>query len=151
VKAAVVVLAALVSAVAASAGEPVGRVIADGTTSKGGDAAVIWNTQTQVVEGFALDWGCKSVANGKPAYEIVTHKGYGRIPASHKLSLNVLVPYTKLTSPKVLGKAKVALTAALAWGPVTTTTTQRATAKGTVTVKTGPCSSGTLTYSGHNH
>lgn len=94
--------------------------------------------------------GLKSVAGGKPAYEVSTHEGIGRIPSSRKLSLSLLLPYTKLGGGKTLGKARVTLSAALAWGPETTTSVRRATAKGTVSAASGSCSSGTLTFSAAN-
>jgi hypothetical protein len=146
----VLLVALVVGAGAAVAGEPPGRVIPEGKTSRGGEFGLFFDTRTLLVEGLDLQWGCKSVAAGKPAYEILTHKGIGKIPASHKLSINTLLPYTKIGSSKVIGKARVALTAALAWGPETNSI-RRATATGTVSVKTGPCSSGTLTFSARNH
>lgn len=144
-------VAVLLAAGAAVAGEPAGRSIPDGKTSKGGDIGLIYNTHTLLVEGIFLDWGCKSVANGKPAYEIVTHKGIGKLSASHKLSLKVFLPYTKIGSSKVLGRGWVTLAAALAWRPSPGVTNQHSTGKGTVSVATGPCSSGPMTFTLREH
>ena len=146
-----VALAAAIAAASAAGGEAPGRVIPDGKTSKGGDMALFFNTRTLLVEGLAVQWGCKSVAAGKPSYDILTHKGIGKIPANHHLSLSVLLPYTEIGRSKALGKAKVTVSAALAWGPESTTSIRRVTAKGTVAVQTGSCSSGTMTFTAREH
>ncbi|HKP18037.1 MAG TPA: hypothetical protein VJT84_06120 [Gaiellaceae bacterium] len=149
-QAVVVALAAvLLAAGAATAGEEPGRALPDGKTSRGGYIGLIFNTHTMLVEGIDLEWGCRSVANGKAAFAIVTHKGIGRIPSSHKLSLDVALPYTKIGSSKTLGTARVTLVASIDWTP--STSNQHATAKGTVSVKTGPCSSGTLAFTAREH
>lgn len=145
----VALVAGLFAAAAATAGEAPGRALPDGKTSRGGYIGLIFNTHTMLVEGIDLEWGCKSVANGKAAYAIVTHKGLGKIPSNRKLSLNVLLPYTKIGSSKKLGTARVTLVAALGWTP--STSNQHAAAKGTVSVKTGSCSSGTLAFSAREH
>jgi len=141
----------LLAAGSAVAGEPAGRSIPDGKTSKGGYIAVIFNTHTLLVEGIDLEWGCKSVANGKPAYSIVTHKGIGKVSSSHKLSLKVFLPYTKTGSSKAIGRGGVTLAASLAWTPTPGVTNQHSHGKGTVSVATGPCSSGPLTFTLREH
>jgi hypothetical protein len=149
----VLALAALGSvAGSALAGEPPGRVIPDGTTSKGGDFAVFFDTDTFKVEGVDVDWGCTTVNRGKPAYTILTHKGIGRISSTGKLSLSsVALSYAKLHATKAVGTAKVTVNGTFQWGPETTTSIRRVTGKGTVVVKTASCTSGTLTFSVREH
>jgi hypothetical protein len=43
-------------------------VIPDGKTSRGGDFGVFFNTDTLVVEGLVVEWGCASVNKGKEQF-----------------------------------------------------------------------------------
>jgi hypothetical protein len=133
------------------AGEAPGRVIPDGKTSRGGDFGVFFNTDTPVVEGLVVEWGCASVNKGKPVYSILTHKGIGRMGATGHLSLSVSLPFAKINGTKVLGKARVTVNGTFQWGPKTTTSIRRATGKGTVSVKSSSCTTGTLTFTVRNH
>jgi hypothetical protein len=144
-------LVGFLAAGVAVAGEPLGRVIPDGKTSRGGDFAVFFNTDTLKVEGVAVDWGCVSVSKGKPAYSILTHKGIGRIGSTGKLSLAVTLPYAKLGATKALGTAKVTVSGKFQWGPENTNSIRRVTGTGTVSVKSGSCTSGTMTFSVREH
>jgi hypothetical protein len=150
---AVAALAALALATAARAGEPAGRVLPSGSTSQGGDFSLFFNTDTLAVEGLDVQWAC-SVAGKtkvKPTFEVLTHAGIGHISPSRHVAVDVKLPYTNVGASKQLGKAEVKLDAALDWGPETTTSIRRATAKGTVSVKSASCSTGTLTVSARNH
>jgi hypothetical protein len=143
------VVAALVLAAAAAAGEPAGRVLPSGQTAKGGDVGLFFDTDTLALEGLVLDWGCASKDKGKPVYETLTHAGIGHIPASRHLTLSVRLPFTKIGTARVLGKATVTVDAKLDWGPKTNAI-RRATAKGTISAKSGACTTGPLAFSARN-
>jgi len=138
------------AASSALAGEAPGRAIPDGKTSAGGYFSFFFNTLTLKVEGLAVDWGCRSVDNGKPAYSILTHKGIGSIPSTGRISLSVTLPYTKLGGGgKALGTARVTVTGTFRWGAKSPT--KRAIGSGTVVVKSAHCTTGTLKFSVREH
>src|SRR5690242_6739085 len=138
------------AASSALAGEAPGRAIPDGKTSRGCYFSFFFNTQTLKVEGLAVDWGCRSVDNGKPTFSILTHKGIGSMPATGRVSLTVSLPYTKLGGEgKALGNARVTVTGAFRWG--SKSPTKRAIGSGTVVVTSAHCTTGTLTYSVREH
>jgi hypothetical protein len=144
-------LAFFAAAQAGLASESPGRVLPDGKTSRGGDFGVFFDTDTLVVEGLEVEWGCSSVKKGKPVYDIVTHKGIGHMGANGHLILSVILPFTKIDSRKVLGKARVTVNGTFQWGPEHTNSIRRATGKGTVGVKAGACTTGAMTFSVRNH
>lgn len=142
----VVAAIALIAASTAVAHESPGRVLPDGSTSQGGDFSLFFDTDTLVVEGLDVQWACPVAGKTHvaPTFEILTHAGIGHIPASHQLVLDRKLAYTKVGGTNRLGTADVKLDVALAWGPETETTIRRATAKGSIVVKSAACSTGKL-------